>query len=306
MKNFTIGVDVGGTNIKLGLVNRSGKIIDRSDLTTESFACNKQKLIKAIADNILSLIDRNNVLKSNVLGIGIGLPGLVDAKAGIVNFLPNIPGWKNVPLKNILKKKISLPVFLDNDVNLMALGEWKFGAGRGYKNLICITLGTGVGGGLILNNSIYRGEGFVAGEIGHIPINEKGPSCNCGSQGCFEQYVGNKQILEKAAKIFKNKNIMLEDVFDLAEKENTRAIQLWEEIAAHIGNGLIGVVNVLNPRLIVIGGGVSKSYKYLNKVISNTIKSRAMKTQADMVKIVRAKLGDDAAIIGAHVLVKGA
>ena len=306
MKHYTIGVDVGGTNIKLGLVGRSGRIVTRAFLDTKSFYKSKKKLINAIVGEIHDLIKEEKLVSKDILGIGLGLPGLIDSKRGIVNFLPNIPGWKNVPIKNIIHEKLRIPTVVDNDVNLITLGEWKFGAGKGYKNLMCMTLGTGVGGGLILNGALYRGEGFVAGELGHMPLNEKGPDCSCGGSGCFEYYVGNGYLLKKAAKIFKNKNIQLPDVSYLAEQGNMRAIQFWEETATHIGNGLVGVVNLLNLRLIVIGGGVSNNYRFLGKTIRAVIKRRAMKVQSKMVKTVRAKLGDDAGIMGAQVLVKEA
>ena len=163
-----------------------------------------------------------------------------------------------------------------------------------------------MGAGLVLNGALYRGEGFVAGELGHMPLNEKGPDCNCGGWGCFECYVGNGHLLKEARKIFKKNTIELPDVFYLANQGNVRAIRFWEETAAHIGNALVGVVNLLNPRLIVLGGGVSNNYKFMGKTINAIINKRAMKVQAKMVKIVRAKLSDDAGIIGAQVLVKEA
>ena len=178
MKKYVIGIDVGGTNIKFGLVSPSGKVVFRSRLGTDKLMVNKNKLIKNIIKEIEIILEENSLTRKDILGIGIGLPGLIDPKKGIVNFLPNIPGWKNVPLKTIMEKALKIPIFIENDVNLIALGEWKFGAGKGYKNLICMTLGTGVGSGLILNNQLYRGEGYVAGELGHMPLNEKGPRCN--------------------------------------------------------------------------------------------------------------------------------
>ncbi len=306
MTYYTIGVDVGGTNIKLGLVNRSGMIVARSVLGTKNFSKSKRKLIDAVTEATTSLMRGNKLASKNILGIGLGLPGLIDSKRGVVHFLPNIPGWKNVPLKSIIQKKLRIPTFIDNDVNLITLGEWKFGAGKGYKNLMCMTLGTGVGAGLILNKALYRGEGFVAGELGHMPLNERGPSCNCGGWGCFEHYVGNEYLLNKAAKIFKKRNIQLSDVFYLAQQGNVRALQFWEETAIHIGNALVGVINLLNLRLVVIGGGISNNYPFLGRTINSIIKQRAMKVQAKMVKIVRAKLRDDAGILGAQVLVKEA
>jgi len=306
MKKFTVGVDVGGTNIKLGLVDASGRIIARSRLNTKGFIRNKSKFVNATVDAIRSLITDHKVQERHVLGIGLGLPGLIDPVRGVVTFMPNILGWKKMPLKSLIQKQLRIPTYIENDVNLIALGEWKRGAGYGYKNLLCMTLGTGVGGGLILNNALYRGEGFAAGELGHMPLNERGPECPCGGYACFERYVGNQILLNKAMKIFKNKNIQLEDVYDLAAQGNVCAIQFWEEAAVHIGNALVGVINLLNLRLIIIGGGVSNNFKFLRSSINKVIRQRAMKVQKDMVKVVRAKLGDDAGILGAHVLIEDA
>ncbi|MBF0478379.1 MAG: ROK family protein [Candidatus Omnitrophica bacterium] len=304
MNKYYIGIDVGGTNIKFGLLNESGTIIARNRLSTVSCASSKKKLINALTGIIHQLMNENNLKNNQMAGIGFGLPGLIDAEAGEVKILTNIFGWKNVPLKKMMEDATGIPTFIDNDVNVITLGEWKYGAGRGYDNLVCITVGTGVGGGLILNGEIYRGPGFTAGEIGHIPLNEKGPACNCGGSGCLEAYVGNRHLIAKAAKLFKNKNIRLEDVSELAKKENSRAIEFWEEAGFHIGMGLVSVINVLNPQLIVIGGGVSNGLPFMKKSLEKTIQSRAMKIPAGMVKIVKAKLGDDAGLIGAMVLVK--
>ena len=162
-KSFVLGVDLGGTNIKLGLVDAAGKIISKSTLPTAAFLSHPKKLIDGLLQSFEQLIQKNHLQKNDIQGIGIGLPGLVDTQKGIARFLPNLPGWKNVALKNIIEQKIGISTLIDNDVNLMTLGEWKFGAGRGFSNIVCVTLGTGVGGGLILNNALYRGEGFSAG-----------------------------------------------------------------------------------------------------------------------------------------------
>jgi glucokinase len=303
MAKYTVGVDVGGTNIKFGLVNAKGEIVGRSRLQTKSFISNKKVLINEISQSIKELIKSNGLLKKEVLGVGFGLPGLINPQKGLVNFLPNIPGWENVPLKQLMQKQLRIPTYLDNDVNLITLGEWKYGAGVGYSNLVCMTLGTGVGAGLILNNSLYRGEGFVAGELGHMPLNEKGPKCNCGGEACFERYVGNGVLQKKLEKVFKKKGIVFPDVHHLGRKGDKRVLKFWEEAADHVGNGLVGIVNLLNPRLIIIGGGVSNNLVFMKKRIHEVIKKRAMKVQSGMVKIVRAKLDDDAGIIGACVLV---
>ena len=220
----------------------------------------------------------------------------------MVRYLPNIPGWRDVPLKKILEKKLKIAVRLDNDVNMITLGEWRFGAGKGSRNLVCLTLGTGVGGGLIINNSLYRGEGFAAGELGHMPVNEQGPVCGCGGWGCLESYVGNARLMARAAKLMKKSPMALEEMFRLANQGNRRAVEFWHETAEHIGNGLVGLVNLLNPRKIIIGGGVSNNHKFLFPMIRSIIQRRAMDTQARMVKIVRAQLGSDAGLLGAWVL----
>jgi glucokinase len=306
MSFFTIGIDIGGTNIKLGLVNRSGKILVRAFLETKKYHRKKTELIEALVLEIQRLIHFQKLSNRDITGIGIGLPGIIDPKRGRVGFLPNIPGWRNVPLREIIRSKLHVPIFIDNDVNLVTLAEWQFGAGQGVENLICLTLGTGVGGGLVFDNRLYRGEGFAAGELGHMPLNERGPCCPCGGWGCFERYVGNGYLLRKAAQWFRRKNISLPEVYRLAHQGNQNAIRFWHEAGEHIGNALVSLVNLLNPRLIIIGGGVSNNYKFMEKTVNAVIKKRAMKFQARMVKIKRAKLGDDAGIIGAQVLVKEA
>lgn len=304
MAKYIIGVDVGGTNIKLGLVGPLVRILAKTNLSTKGYNHSRAKLIDGLVHAIQKLAQENKIARKDILGVGVGLPGLVDFQKGVVAAMTNIPGWRDVPLKDIVQKRLNVPVYIDNDVNLITLGEWKFGAGQGQRNLICMTLGTGVGGGLILNNALYRGEGFAAGEIGHIPLNEKGPVCNCGGLGCLERYVGNRYLLARAVKIFKNKNIRLEDIFHLARQGNSSAIRFWQETAAHIGNALVGIINLLNPRLVIIGGGVSSNYRFMQETIHKVIRQRAMKVQKNMVRIVRARLGDEAGIIGAYVLVR--
>lgn len=299
MENLVLGIDIGGTNTKLGLIDPYGKIIAKSSFSTRSFARSQSGLIDALLDHSQEL-----TRGVRVKGVGIGLPGIVNFKSGFVSVLVNIPGWKNVYLKKILEKKFRLPVLIDNDVNLMTLGEWKFGAGRGMSDLFCMTLGTGVGGGLIIHNQLYRGAGFAAGEIGHMPINENGPRCNCGGWGCLERYVGNTYLLEEAEKIFKKKKIQLEEVTLLASRGNRKAVLFWKKVAVHIGNGLTGVVNLLNPQCIIIGGGIANAHKYLFETIRETIAQRAMKVPSETVKIVQAKLGVDAGMIGAQVLIE--
>ncbi|MBF0570932.1 MAG: ROK family protein [Candidatus Omnitrophica bacterium] len=306
MKQYVVGVDVGGTNIKLGIVGPSGQVIVRNSFATKPFASSRIKLISALASQIEASIVSSGLIKKQIAGVGVGLPGLVDYEKGIVRFLPNIPGWREVHLKSILQKKIKLPVFIDNDVKIITLAESQFGAGRGVRNLVCLTLGTGVGAALILNGQLYRGEDNAAGELGHMPLNEHGPKCNCGGFGCFETYVGNRALFALASRVMGRPGMTTETMFALAQKGNKKALVYWKMAAKQIGNGLVGIVNLLNPRLIIIGGGVSNNEKYLFKTITDTIRLRAMGLQGSAFKIKRAKFKDDAGIIGAYVLVTNA
>ena len=300
-RRVKIGIDLGATRMKMALVDEKGRVSSRRGVGTP-FNVKRSELINSINANINDIIKTEGLKKKNILGVGIGVPGPVDSKKGIVRYFPNIKGWEKVPFKSLLEKKLGLKVVLDNDVNAMTLGEYKFGAGKGALNLICLTLGTGVGGGIIINGNIYRGSTMCAGEIGHIPINEKGPKCNCRGTACLERYIGNRYILDRAKKSF-GKNITLEKLTILSKKGNRKALSIWNDVGEKLSVALTGVVNLLNPDKIVIGGGVSNAGEFILKPLKKELKRRAMPNQASCVKIVRAKLGDNAGLIGASLLV---
>lgn len=297
-KKHIIGVDVGATNLKVASLDLKYRVRDKEVIATD-----KKNLIYGIYDSIERIIENNGLNKRDILGIGIGLPGPVDTKLGIVHFLPNIPGFQEVNLKGILEKRLRMPVFLDNDVKLMTIAEYKLGSARGFKNALCLTLGTGVGGGIIIGGRLYRGENNAAGELGHLPINEEGPVCNCGGIACLERYIGNRTILEEARDLFK-RDISLEELSLLAKRGNRQALKIWHNLATHLGSALVGVVNLLNLDAIIIGGGVANAGAILFDRVEKLVKRQAMKVQAKQVKILKAKLGNDAGLIGAAILVK--
>lgn len=311
---YYIGIDLGATKIKLGVLNNGLKIIKKLELETKDFP-QKKLLILALRDNVLSLIN-NFKIKPEALGIGV--PGLVNPYKGLIYYLVNIPGWENVYLRRILESYFDFPVFIDNDVNVMALAELYCGRAKGKKNVICLTLGTGVGGGLILDGKLYRGTTFSAGEIGHIPLNEDGPKCNCGGVACLERYVGNRYIVEEAVRKIKDgystiiSDLIKNDFSKLTSEILSYALknkdpvaeEIWENVGKKIGIVLAGVVNLLNPELIIIGGGISQVGEFLFKTIRETLRERAMSIPKEKVKIVSAKLKDNAGIIGAGILAK--
>lgn len=303
-KRFIISIDLGGTNLKIALIDLKYKIKRKEILSTQSFT-KKEELIQAISCSIDTIIEAQRLKRADILGIGLGLPGPIDNINGAVHFLPNIPGWKKVRLKKLLENKLKLPVYLDNDAKLMTLAEYRLGYVKGLKNVLCLTLGTGVGGGLILNSKLYRGINNAAGEIGHMPINENGPHCNCGGFACLEAYIGNNRILTEARRIF-GKTITLEELSILAREKNKKAVHIWATVGRRLGILLSGVVNLLNLDAIVIGGGVAGAGTVLFNTVRQAIAKQAMSVQAKNVKIFKARLGNNAGLIGAAILVREA
>jgi glucokinase len=271
-----------------------------------------------LADLCVEIIRRSGVRNRDVAAVAIGVPGLVDSDRGVVHELVNIAGFRNIPLKKRVERKTGLTVFVEKDVNLMALGELHYGAGRGARNMVCVTLGTGVGGGIVIDGKLYRGSSLSAGEMGHVPLNERGPRCNCGGIGCLESYIGNKPIARSAIRRIKRgertiisrlvggdlAKVTPEVLSRAAAMGDELAVSIWEQVAARLGSVLAGAVNLLNPDVIVIGGGVSKAGRFLFTPLRRAIRERALSVPGRMAKVVRAKLGQDAGLVGGAILVK--
>ena len=295
MPRYIIGIDVGGTNTKIGLLSPSGKILSRTRLDTKSFNRGKDLFLDALVNSSKALLQSRALKRSDIAGIGVGWPGFIDPQAGVIKYLPNMPGWKNVKAAQLLRRRFQLPVFIENDVNLITLAEWKMGAGIGVSNLLCLTVGTGVGGGLVLNDRLYHGSTFSAGEIGHVPYRDK----------TIEEFIGNKHLHKKAVALFRKRSIHNRDITAMARKGNAKAIRYWRELGEHLGFVLAGAVNLVNPELIIIGGGVAKNFDMFAPTVRETLKQKSILIARQRVRVVRAKLGDDAGVLGAYLLVKG-
>lgn len=298
---FIIGIDLGATFIKIGLLGKDYEIIRKRRLYTQDFK-DKESLIERIVEEIKAILQDRKIDTKDVLGIGIGVPGPVDFKRGLVHYFPNIKGFKNTLLGEIFQRKTGIKTYIDNDTNLMGLAESRFGRGKNFKSSVYLTLGTGVGGAVFVEERIYRGKNFTAGEIGHIPINEKGPLCNCGGRACLERYIGNRYVLAKARRIFKDRSLTLEVLSEIARRKDKRAISIWKDMGRKLGIALTGIVNFFNPECIIVGGGLSGAGKVLFSEIRKTIRLRAMAPSVKGLKISKAKL-KDAGIIGAALLV---
>lgn len=313
-----IGVDIGGTSIKLGLVNAKGRLLERDSFLTEKGAP-RHKTLAQLVDHIKALVAAAESRGLRVGGVGIGAPGPIDVERGFVYFFPNIPGWKDTPLKMLLETRLKKPVRLDNDANAMAFGEFLFGAGRGVKNAIALTLGTGVGGGIILDGRLYHGPTFSAAEIGHFIINENGPLCACGNHGCIEAYVGNgyfKREVERRLKsgqkslltrwLKEGRGPITPYLVDQAAKAGDAfSRKMWIDTGEHLGNALVGLVNIFNPQKIILGGGIAQDKPIFMRSIVATIKKKAFPIAAHSVRVVPAALGVDAGLIGAAALILG-
>ena len=304
MNNKAIGIDFGGTSVKPGVV-AGGEIIELAERIPTQQHPGADALLEAVMAAIVALREKY----PEVCAIGAGLPGMIDSVNGRVHELSNVPGWKDVGLTGLLEERTGLPAAIDNDANAATYAEWRYGAGRDGVNVICITLGTGVGGGLILDGKLYRGSQLGAGEIGQMTIDPHGVAGHYGNFGALEKYVGNSQIAQRAQLLYYEDGLTKSEaecspiaLQTAADGGDAIARRVWEEVGFHLGTTLCDIVWLLNPDLIVIGGGVAKAGEYVFGPIRKTIRERTMKIFHEKLEIVPAALGNDAGIIGSAAL----
>jgi glucokinase len=317
-EKWIVGVDLGGTTTKLAFINTYGEIIHKWEISTD-----KEEDGKYIVINIAKAIDQKlqelDLTKDKLIGIGMGAPGPVDTKTGVIYNAVNL-GWNtHFPLRDMLEVETSLQAVIDNDANCAALGEMWKGAGNGAKDLVCITLGTGVGGGVIANGQIVQGVSGAAGEIGHItsvPVN--GARCNCGKTGCLETIASATGIVRIATNMLENDtssgelmgiyqkegHVSAKNVFDAARNGDKIANSVIEEVSFYLGLALANIANTLNPEKMVLGGGVSKAGQILLNPIKENFGKYSFPRVKESTEIAIATLGNDAGVIGAAWLIK--
>ena len=312
MPQAIIGIDLGGTNIKSVLLDaRTSRVLNRLQVETKA-ASGVKAVIVSISATIRQQLAFAKDQQRSVTAIGIGSAGLVGG--GIVRNSPNLPGWQGaVPLLRLLRKQlrgIKIPVAIDNDVNAFVVAEQRLGAASGHGNVIGLTLGTGVGGGIIIDGRLYRGTSGGAGELGHASIIADGPPCLCGNHGCLEALVGARAIAARYNDLgFRahgriDKSITVEAIAALARKKDTTARQALAETGRLLGVALANIVNIFNPAVIVIGGGVAQAGYLIIRPAVTEMKRRAMPANARGVTVKRAKLGPWAGAIGAALLAR--
>lgn len=315
MENILLGIDIGGTAVKIGFIKEDGTIIHKWEIPT-----NTENQGLSIAKDVWSSVEEKaeslQIVKGSLQGIGIGAPGFVNEKTGLVYQAVNI-GWKNFNIADEFKKSTDLPVYVANDANVAALGENWQGAGNQADNLIAVTLGTGVGGGIIVNGQVVGGENGTAGEIGHITVDPEGYSCNCGRKGCLETITSATGIVKQATDLIEKNptsdlaayyhqkgNITSKDIFELARKGDQICEQIVHHTADVLGLVIANIAAVINPSKILIGGGVSQAGEGFIRLIEEQIQKYALPRLMEVCDVKIAELGNDAGIIGAAYLVK--
>jgi len=304
-----IGIDLGGTFIKAALVNSRGRVLARMKRPTEA-GMGRERVV----DNVFSIIRTLKAISRSLGGIsalGMGVPGVIDFRRGVISTSPNLPGWENIPIHKLLSRRIGMPLYLENDANAAALGEKWMGAGKDVQDFCFITLGTGVGGGLVLDGRIWHGPDGTAGEVGHMTIDPDGPRCGCGNRGCLEMYASTKALQRmirqalssgKRSRFFgqiRDKEIS-GDVIHRAAKEGDRVSrEAFTRMGVALGIGIASLVNLLNLEKVVLGGGLSAAWKFFSPALREEVEARAFAAPVRRLRIVRATAGEDAGVLGA-------
>ena len=311
-KRRAIGIDLGGTNIRIALLSSSGEIMGIHKQPTHAEREIGQ-IFEAIASGIMTLINEHHLSREDIVGVGLGAPGFLSLDAGVIHFSPNLPTVNETPVVALLERLTGLPVYLENDANAAAIGEHWIGAGQGSRNLLCITLGTGVGSGFILNDTIWHGSNDLAGELGHTTLFIDGLSCNCGRKGCLEAYVSATGIVTRTRLALSGgRSSSLAHVLDQDDRELTSVMiyehakqgdqlarELLEETGRYLAVSLGNVLNMLDLETIILGGQVSRAGEFLFGPTISEVERRAIRAAYYPLKIVPGQLGDHAGIIGA-------
>ncbi len=312
---YYIGVDIGGMSIKTGIVAIEGKILYTSVIETEKIAPSEQ--IKKLADSILKLLDDNGVKRQEIVGIGVGCPGAINSKQGKVHYSSNLK-WTDFPLKSLLEEYTGLKVRIANDADAATLGEIYFGVAKEYDNVIMITIGTGIGGGIVIDKKLYEGTNGVVSELGHITLRNGGLECGCGRRGCFEQYASATALIRQTKEAMeKHKNSKMweyaegdiekvngKTAFLAAKCGDKYAKKVIEKYVSYLSEGILDYCNIFRPDAFVIGGGISKEGRYLtDKIVKYLDVNEYGYPGSPRSEILTATLGNDAGIIGAASLI---
>lgn len=313
-ENLYIGIDLGGTNIAAGLVSEDGEVLGKVSIPTNA-ELGSEKIIEAIGKSCELLAEEIGFDRALLKAIGIGVPGMMNPDTGVVIFCPNLP-IENVDLTETLSKEWGVPVYVNNDANCAALGEAHAGGAKDTSNAICITLGTGVGGGIIINNQIYSGFNGAAGEVGHILMTLDGRQCGCGRKGCWEAYASATGLVKTTREYMQKhpetamwelvendlNNVSSRTAFDAMRKDDEGGKAVVDLYVKHLAAGVIDLINIFQPEVLCIGGGISNVGEVLLQPLRKLVDEARYTRGVPQTEIKRAQLGNDAGIVGAAML----
>ena len=313
---YIVGVDLGGTNIVVGAMSDDGT--QQYGMHSQPTAANEgergviARMAQMVETTITTTMRETGAVRSDFKGVGIGAPGPLDRERGLVLLTPNL-GWTNVPLRDRMSELTGLPASLDNDANCATYGEWWIGAARGARNVIGVTIGTGIGGGVIIDGKLFHGASDVAGEIGHTTIDQTGRRCGCGNYGCLEAYASGPAIAERAREALAYDQVSIlpelvdgdltritaQTVYDAASQGDAIAREVVRDTARFLGTGIANLLNILNPDVVVIAGGVTQAGEALFTPLRAEVRRRAFKPAVDACRIVPGELPGTAGVVGA-------
>jgi glucokinase len=311
-RTVSVGVDLGGTNIRAAVFDEGMEILGRSERPTQAQE-GAEEVIRRVAACVREALDRSSVAAEEIAGVGVGAAGLTDWRTGVVVLASNL-GWRNVPLMERLEQELDgLRVEVDKDTNVAALAEARLGAGREFRHFLYVTAGTGIGGGLILDGTLYRGATGGAGDIGHVVVDPDGPLCGCGDHGCVEVFSSGAGMVNRAREMLAGgaeavssamtvEALTPQTIFEAAREGDAVAAPVVETAGRALGLALADYVNINNPEAIVLGGGVVRAGRAYTEPVERELRRRALPALGEIVKLVPPGLGDDVGVTGAALL----
>ncbi|HEY3247738.1 MAG TPA: ROK family protein [bacterium] len=314
MPRWAIGVDLGGSKILTAVVSEDGRVAARERVSTPQEG--PDSVVTAVEQTVERVLSAARLSVTDIVGIGVGAPGPLNPETGMVFEPPNLKGWHDVPFGTLLAARVGVGAFLENDADAAALGEWRFGAGRGVDDLVYITVSTGIGGGIIIRGELLQGVSGTAGEVGHMTIDINGPRCVCGNTGCLEVLAAGPAIARSAQEAVRAgrrttlraraggeiTNITARVVAEAAAAGDEVAAEVFHRAATYVGVGVANLLNLLNPALVILGGGVSNAGALLLDTVAEVARARAFEQPARDARIVLTALGDDVGAVGAAVV----
>ena len=314
MNRFAIGVDLGGTNLRVAAINENGGLFDQLNLPTEAEK-GREDVVERLSSGILELVQRWKE-RYQLAGIGVGIPGIIKMKEGILVASPNLPGWENFNIRGLISKRLNSPFYLENDANAAALGEKWIGSGRSVEHLCFLTMGTGIGGGLILNGKVWHGVAGMAAELGHVTIHPNGRLCKCGNYGCLEAYAAASAVVKAAQEFMEAGNaspalqkaassgtkLTSAVIYQLAKEKDASSIAIFDQVGRSLGIAIANFINIFDIDTFVLGGGAVDAWDAFEKSMFEEVARRSYVYRNDPRKILKSSLGSQAGIFGAAYL----